>query len=50
MKVNVITIDGLPGRPTTPKTAKKLLDAGKAIVYKNNPFTIKLAIPVTQNK
>lgn len=44
-KVKVITMDGMPGKPTTPKTAKKLLDSGKAIVYTNNPFTIKLAVP-----
>lgn len=50
MNVNVITINGLPGKPTTPKMAKKLLNAGKAIVYSNNPFTIKLATPAVQNK
>ena len=46
MKVKVITMNGLPGKPTTPKNAKKLLNDGKAIVYANNPFTIKLAVPV----
>lgn len=46
MKVKVITMDGQQGKPTTPKTAKKLLNDGKAIVYTNKPFTIKLAVPV----
>lgn len=40
--VKVVNINGMLLDSTTPKTAKKLLDAGKAIVIEKNPFTIKL--------
>jgi hypothetical protein len=31
--------------PTTPAKARHLLDAGKAVVVRRNPFTIRLTVP-----
>lgn len=48
--VKVVNINGMLLDSTTPKTAKKLLDAGKAIVYNKVPFTIKLTVPTLNVK
>ena len=42
MKVFVIGLNGVRLMPTTPRKARKLLEGGKAIVYKRRPFTIQL--------
>lgn len=42
MKVLVIGSNGIGLMPTTPRKARKLLDAGKAEVIKKLPFTIQL--------
>ena len=42
MQVLVIGQNGIGLMPTTPRNARKLLSAGKAIVVQKYPFTIKL--------
>ncbi|AKB74001.1 hypothetical protein MSLAZ_0740 [Methanosarcina lacustris Z-7289] len=42
MFVFVLSKDGNPLMPTKPAKARKLLQAGKAKVVRNTPFTIKL--------
>ena len=43
--VYVLHRDGKPLMPTTPAKARHLLDAGKALVVRRNPFTIRLTVP-----
>lgn len=48
MVVYVIAKSGKPLMPTTPRKARKLLDAGKAKVIRRTPFTIKLTHETTE--
>lgn len=42
MKVFVVNIDEKPLMPTTPRKARLLLRGGHAVVFRYNPFTIRL--------
>lgn len=46
--VYVISVDGKPLMPTTPRKARILLKSGKAKVVKRAPFTIKLNYKTTE--
>jgi len=46
-KVYVLSIEGSPLMPTTPRKARLLLKDGKAVVVRRTPFTIKLNFKTT---
>ena len=50
LRVPVLNMRGEPLMPTTPRKARKLLEADKAKVVTRTPFVIQLLCPTGENK
>ena len=50
MKVFVLNMRGKPLMPCSPAKARHMLKAGKAVVVRRTPFTIKLTIATGETK